>query len=62
MANLKITLELASTLELEALESALDMFEAYASEKDESRNAREKLVCKAGIALLARVRGEAVRS
>lgn len=54
---MKITLELTGTLELAALESALEMFEAYADDPDPKRTPREKLEAKAGKALLARVRG-----
>lgn len=55
---MKITLELTGTLQLAALEMALEMFEGYATEPDPKRTPRERAVCKAGIELLARVRGE----
>ncbi len=55
---MKITIDLTGTLELAALESALEMFEAYAEDPDVTRSAREKAECKAGLALLARIRGE----
>ena len=61
---LKITIDLSSTLELEALESALDIFVESGEDRlkcDEDMSAREKAAVKAGRALLARIRGE-VRS
>lgn len=60
---LKIEITLNSTLELEALESALDMFQAYAEDvaaghpTNAENPQREIAVCKAGVALLARIRG-----
>ncbi len=63
---MKITIELNGTLELAALESALEMFEAWAdealrapseyTERGESP-ARVKLRAQAGLNLLERVRG-----
>ena len=63
---MKITLEIKGTLELAALESALEMFEAYAEEilRDPSNaptgltRERAKAEAQAGIDLLRRVRGD----
>ncbi len=56
---MKITIELTGTLELAALESALEMFEAWAQgvAKDGYTTKREEMEAKAGIALLKRIRG-----
>jgi hypothetical protein len=54
---MKITIELTGTLELAALESALEMYEAYTEDPPPCQTERERLECKAGKALLARVRG-----
>lgn len=61
MPALKITLELTNTLELEALESALDMLVESGEDRarcDEDMTAREKAAVKAGRALLTRIRGQ----
>lgn len=63
---MKITIELTGTLELAALEGALEMFEAWAEEciadpkqwaTDGRSPERAKAEAQAGLALLARVRG-----
>lgn len=63
---MKITIELAGALELAALESALEMYECWAQEviadpkamaSDGRTPERTVAEARAGIALLARVRG-----
>lgn len=68
MPKLTITIELSSTLELEALESALDMFVecegsriADFKKSKERIDKREELALVAGTNLLARVRGTTER-
>ncbi len=55
---MKITLELTGTLQLAALEMALEMLEGYALDPNPNQTLREQNVCKAGLELLARIRGE----
>lgn len=63
MPKLTITIELSSTLELEALESALDMYVECESSrgKDEKLPKREQLALAAGNNLLTRIRGTTER-